>query len=141
MKKPKVWVNDDNYLCVDYGDGRDFAFNVEDLEPEDREHLANAFNKYPKPGSTPQLFTELYDHYKDSEAKPIKTRVVAGGMAAIICPQGFGVATNLEDFGSIVFVEQWNNELRVLVWSDINQEDPTHTISLEGARLENRKEK
>ena len=31
-------------------------------------------------------------------------------------------------------IEAWDGELRVIVWGDINQEDLTHIISLEGAR-------
>jgi len=31
-------------------------------------------------------------------------------------------------------VEFFNGEMRVIVWDDINVEDPTHIISLEGAR-------
>lgn len=31
--------------------------------------------------------------------------------------------------------EIWQGELRLLVWADINQEDPTHVISLEGAKI------
>lgn len=41
---------------------------------------------------------------------------------------------------SFVAVEIWQDELRLLVWADINQEDPTHIISLEGARETNRDE-
>lgn len=40
----------------------------------------------------------------------------------------------------VIVVERWEGDLRVLVWGDINQEDPTHTISLEGALISNRKE-
>ncbi len=37
-------------------------------------------------------------------------------------------------FGGVVLVEFWDAEVRLLVWADINQEEPTHRISLEGAR-------
>ena len=36
--------------------------------------------------------------------------------------------------GFPVYIEVYNGELRVLVWSDINEEDPTHAITLEEAR-------
>jgi hypothetical protein len=39
---------------------------------------------------------------------------------------------------SIVAFEIWEGRLRLLVWADINQEDPTHTIDLEEARTSNR---
>ena len=39
---------------------------------------------------------------------------------------------------SIVTFEIWEGRLRCLVWADINQEAPTHTIDLEGAKVGNR---
>lgn len=39
---------------------------------------------------------------------------------------------------SVVAIEIWQGQLRVLVWADINQEDPTHTIELDDARISNR---
>ncbi len=41
---------------------------------------------------------------------------------------------------SIVGFEVWEGELRCLVWADINQEDPTHIINLDGAGVDRRKE-
>ena len=35
---------------------------------------------------------------------------------------------------TIVGFEVWEGELRCLVWADINQEDPTHIINLDGAQ-------
>ena len=48
---------------------------------------------------------------------------------------------DLEDYnyGGPVFIELVDGEIRVSVWSDINQEDPTHQISLAGARKSERK--
>jgi len=48
-----------------------------------------------------------------------------------IAPKGYG--TVYDDFP--VLIEFYEGELRVCVWSDINQEDPTHIISLEGAKI------
>ena len=41
---------------------------------------------------------------------------------------------------TIVGFEVWEGELRCLIWADINQEDPTHIINLDGAKVTNRKE-
>lgn len=41
---------------------------------------------------------------------------------------------------SIVGFEVWEGELRCLIWADINQEDPTHIINLDGAAVGRRKE-
>ncbi len=47
-----------------------------------------------------------------------------------------------EKFGkgsqTIVSFEVWEDELRCLIWADINQEDPTHIISLDGAKITKR---
>lgn len=52
---------------------------------------------------------------------------------------GYGTAGMAEGHGWPVAVEVYKKELRVLVWGDINQEDPTHIISLEGALESNRR--
>ena len=57
-----------------------------------------------------------------------------------IKPEGYGYMCSLDNAGIPVLIEIWEDELRVVVWSDINQEDPTHIISLEKAREENRNE-
>ncbi len=41
--------------------------------------------------------------------------------------------------GIPVYVEYRNGIPHVIIWGDINQEDPTHTISLEGAAMAKRK--
>lgn len=38
--------------------------------------------------------------------------------------------------GTPIFVEQYEGDLRVALWADINQEDCTHSVLMEGARLE-----
>jgi hypothetical protein len=50
---------------------------------------------------------------------------------------GYGTKTMDDDFGGIIALENYNG-LRLHVWSDINQEDPTHVINLENAKLEKR---
>ncbi|QIR16649.1 hypothetical protein [Shewanella aestuarii] len=42
--------------------------------------------------------------------------------------------------GTPIYIEHFDNQLRVILYGDINQEDPTHIISLEGARISNRDE-
>lgn len=55
-----------------------------------------------------------------------------------IRPDGYGDACSHDGEGSPVMLEVWEGELRVVIWGDINKEDPTHIISLEGAREEKR---
>jgi hypothetical protein len=47
---------------------------------------------------------------------------------------GYGDRTSAEGHGSPVFLELHKGELRLLVWGDINAEEPTHIIPLGEAR-------
>jgi len=58
----------------------------------------------------------------------------------LIGAEGYGEKTAAEGCGHPVVIEFYKGELRLLVWSDINSEDPTHTISLEGAREDARED-
>lgn len=69
------------------------------------------------------------------------TLTVSGGNQQLcIAPSGYGDKCTEDGFGEPILVELYSDELRVIVWADINQEDPTHTISLEDAREDRRKE-
>lgn len=52
---------------------------------------------------------------------------------------GYGDAGSAEGHGRPVTVEYYGNQVRVLVWADINQEDPTHIIPLDEAKEEKRR--
>lgn len=52
---------------------------------------------------------------------------------------GYGDRTSADGHGTPVFIELLRGELRLLVWSDINAEEPTHIISLGGAREDRRR--
>lgn len=52
---------------------------------------------------------------------------------------GYGDRTSAEGHGTPVFIELYKGELRVIVWADINKEDPTHIIPL-GASREDRRQ-
>lgn len=56
----------------------------------------------------------------------------------MIGAEGYSEKTAAEGHGFPIVVEFHEGQFRVLIWSDINQEDPTHTISLEGAREDKR---
>jgi len=74
---------------------------------------------------------------KDGEAHRVnstKVRVDVENGTLYLYPEGYGDASTEDGEGCPVMIERWNGELRVVVWSDINKEDPTHIISLEGAR-------
>jgi hypothetical protein len=53
---------------------------------------------------------------------------------------GHGDLGSADGHGCPLMVELFKGEVRVIVWGDINQEDPTHSIFLKGAREQLRKE-
>jgi hypothetical protein len=71
-------------------------------------------------------------------SRSIPVRVESENGQVWIRPQGYGDATSMDGHGWPIGVELANNEIRVLVWADINEEDPTHKISVEGAKEDKR---
>lgn len=60
--------------------------------------------------------------------------------ATLIRPEGTGDYYSATDTGyPIMITANEAGELELIVWADINQQDPTHTISLEKAKESNRK--
>jgi hypothetical protein len=74
----------------------------------------------------------------DLDHEKIETKIEAENGKIYISPNGYGDASSEDGHGCPIIIEHWNNELRVVVWADINQEDPTHIISLENAKEINR---
>jgi hypothetical protein len=69
----------------------------------------------------------------------VKVAAVCEGYGLDIYADGFGCDASYGEYGSPVFLEYRNGHLRLIVWGDINKEDPTHTIDLDGALESNRK--
>ena len=66
--------------------------------------------------------------------KSLKTKVQINKQGLEINFKGFGVAT-MDKGGGPVYIEVQNGFPVIYIWSDINSQDPTHMISLKGARL------
>jgi len=83
---------------------------------------------------------ELQDHNPITKAPPVRGRVELQryGQYLLLRFEGFGEKTSEDGHGSPVLIENWGGKLRVIAWSDINQEDPTHTIDLSGAKEDGR---
>ena len=62
------------------------------------------------------------------------------GVQYCLQAQGYGDCNSQEGKGIIACFASDEDELKLYVWSDINQEDPTHIINLENAREGNRKD-
>lgn len=54
--------------------------------------------------------------------------------------EGYGDKGSELPDGCPLMIELYDGELRLIVFGDINREDPTHVISLEGARESLRRE-
>lgn len=101
----------------------------------------------PLPGEVSEyrsLRCNLKDVAWDARTPPQKptvvglTVVVDQARSLLVIPDGYGVHTH-DGAQPVATVEVWEKSLRLIVWADINQEDPTHVINLEGARLSARK--
>lgn len=69
--------------------------------------------------------------------QPIK--VVTDSQGVSIEARGFGDCGSADGHGSPIFLELYQGSLRLLVWADINDEEPTHVINLDGAKEECRR--
>lgn len=87
-------------------------------------------------GST-MTFT-LTDKYEDSEKPPITGTIKADEFGIEIRFDGYGMATSEGDEAGPVLVEFYDS-LRVVVWPDINEEDP-QVLDLAGAYLSRRQD-
>ena len=54
--------------------------------------------------------------------------------------KGYGDYYSDDDAGTPILLEVNNGVVQLVVWSDINQQDPTHVIKLEDAREDKRKD-
>ena len=80
----------------------------------------------------------IEDKHEDfpGDSQVLRIECEAGGLA--ILPEGYGENGTQAGFGAPVYLELYEGELRLVVWADINQPDPTHIICLDGAKESNR---
>jgi hypothetical protein len=88
---------------------------------------------------TTTIKTFLRDGWS-GDLNPVPCVIEHGDNAILIRPEGTGDCGSAEGYGWPVVIEYYEKDVRVLVWADINQQDPTHVISLAGAREAVRKE-
>lgn len=82
---------------------------------------------------------ELVDELNVEDSVQVHVQSSGADRMLLIGAEGYGEKTAFDGGGHPVVIEFYKGELRLLVWGDINSEDPTHTISLEGARESARK--
>jgi hypothetical protein len=78
-----------------------------------------------------EIRTKLNDVYEEGLTKEVTIKVSPGGISFRF--SGYGDKTSVKGEGEPALVELRNGVPYVVVWGDINQEDPTHVVSLEGA--------
>jgi hypothetical protein len=76
----------------------------------------------------------------DPKGRKVEVRAVEGNRFYEVRAKGYGEKAAADGEGSILAVEVYEDRLRVLVFSDINVEGPSHIIDLEGAGEDRRRE-
>jgi hypothetical protein len=83
--------------------------------------------------SKDRLETMLCD-WEDAGRQQIGITIAAQSKVIEIFCEGYRTAAAASGHGAPILLEVHRGRLRLLVWGDIDSEDPTHVIDLEGAR-------
>jgi hypothetical protein len=81
--------------------------------------------------------TTLIDHDGDRTIQ-VEVAEERGGLA--IYPSGYGCFPCADGTAGPILLELHEGRLRLIVWDDINHEDPSHIIDLEAAREDRRRQ-
>jgi hypothetical protein len=81
----------------------------------------------------------LRDAYNDG-GKDLALRIQESELGILVNVAGYGEFNAVCGDAWPILIENQGGEPVVVVWSDIGREDPTHSISLEGAAEEKRRE-
>jgi hypothetical protein len=76
-----------------------------------------------------QITTLLRDGW-NGDPDPVPCVIEHGDNSILVRPKGYGDCGSADGHGWPVVIEYYEKDVRVLVWADINKEDPTHVISL-----------
>lgn len=83
-----------------------------------------------------KLTFDLHDPMSElphEEAPSVSCRITADQVGIYLRPDGYGDCDSADKNGCPAMIEFFNGEVRVVVWPDINSDEPT-IISLEGAK-------
>jgi len=73
------------------------------------------------------------------DGKSVPVHISINAMNLFLSPKGLGDHYSRPGEGSPILLTLKEDEtLEVVIWGDVNQEDPTHTIDLSGAEEERR---
>lgn len=79
----------------------------------------------------------LHDEVKDDAIRTVVD--MKNGLGIGISFDGYSDFNSSGDSGTPVFIEKYNDALRVLIYNDIEKDEPSHIITLDGARTQQRK--
>jgi hypothetical protein len=79
-----------------------------------------------------KLTGDLSDAWSDDTTK-VPFTVEFDGCSLWFQAKGYGGCCDKDGFGYPMKIEWYEGELSVVIWADINVEDPTHRISLSDA--------
>jgi hypothetical protein len=74
----------------------------------------------------------------DPSGRQVEVRAVEGSGFFEVRAENYGEKNAVDGEGAILALEVYEGRLRLLVFSDINIEGPTHVIDLEGAQEDRR---
>jgi phage protein U len=80
---------------------------------------------------TIKLNGELYD---DTTGKTLKAHTQFVNGKIMIHVEGYGDSCSDDGLGEPVIIDFFDNKVQVIVWGDINRQDPTHNIDLKYAK-------
>jgi hypothetical protein len=89
--------------------------------------------------ATEKLRVRISDAY-DSSKNDIFVDIMVDELGIYIRPHGYGEKTAENGHGFPIMIEQHDGAPRVIVWSNINKEEPTHFVDIGGAKESNRVE-
>ena len=81
-----------------------------------------------------KVTTKLYEKDFIKNQRTIPVEITSDSQGIYLKPKGYGDCSSADGHGIPIMLELYGDKLRLLVWSNIMQEDPTHIIDLEDAR-------
>lgn len=93
-----------------------------------------------KKSKSEQLVPFLLYRNGEGQTGAIEGEIVVNCNGISIRLAGYGDCSSKKGYGEPIFIEHYEGKLWVRAWADINQEDPTHSIDMEGAREDARVE-
>jgi predicted Zn-ribbon and HTH transcriptional regulator len=82
--------------------------------------------------------TRTFEIIDDATGVPHLINVKSNGDYLLIQPEGYGDNYSEDGDGYPILIESHDGKIRAHIWSDINEGDPTHVISLHKAKESNR---